>query len=150
MRSSTVGCFGTRAHRSQELPTDSGVLPGDPDHQPHGKDCQRCEPAKSRLSPGYNDESCQQWAESAAYLTSNLEDSLSQALPIAGSVSGHARCFRVVDGGANADTGHRDEDHQVACREGEAYHSDEGEDHADGSRVGHRMLIGVMSDERLQ
>jgi hypothetical protein len=51
----------------------------------------------SRLSPWYNDESCEQWAESAANLTSNLEDSLGQALPIAGSVSGHARCFRVVD-----------------------------------------------------
>src|SRR5580658_7781495 len=81
MRSPAVGCFGARAHRSHELPTDSCVLSSDPDHQHHGKDCQRCEPAKSRLSPWYNDESCQQWAESAANLTSNLEDSLGKALP---------------------------------------------------------------------
>ena len=150
MRSPTVGCFGARTHRSQELRTDSGVLSSDPDHQHHGKDCQGCEPAKGRLSPWYNDESREQWAESAANLTSNLEDSLGEALPIAGCVSGHARCFRVVDGGADADTSDRDEDHDVACREGEAYHSDEGEDHADGRRVRHRILIGVMSDQRLQ
>src|SRR5258707_15897754 len=97
MRSPTVGCFGARAHPSQELRADSVVLSSDPDRQHHGKNCQRCEPAKCRLSPWYNDESCEQWAESAANLTSNLEDSLCKALPIAGSVPGHAGCFRVVD-----------------------------------------------------
>src|SRR5580692_8234955 len=66
MGSPTVGCFGAQAHQSQELRTDRCVLSSDPDRQHHGEDCQRCEPAKSRLSPWYNDESSEQWAESAA------------------------------------------------------------------------------------
>jgi len=56
----------------------------------------------------------------------------------------------MVNRGADADKSNRDEDHHVACREGEAQQSDEAEDRADGGRIRHRMLIGVVSDQRLQ
>ena len=121
MRSTTASPFGVRARRGQELCADGCVLSGDSDHQQHGQDCQQCEPAESRLPSWDNDEGREQWAERSADLASDLEDSLCQALSIAGSISRHARCFRMVDRGAYADTSNREEDYDVVCREGEAY-----------------------------
>src|SRR5258707_6253970 len=104
MRSMAAGRPGVRVRRGQELRADGCVLSSDPDHQHHGQNCQRCEPAESRLSPGHNDESREQRAERAANLAPDLKDSLGEALPIAGSKARHARRFRMVDRGADADT----------------------------------------------
>ena len=75
------------------LHSDGCVLASDPDHQHHGQNYQRSEPAEGRLTPRHNDERRKQWAERAADLSSNLKDSLREALLIAGSIPSHMGCL---------------------------------------------------------
>ncbi len=76
MRSMAAGRSRAGTRRGQELRADGCVLSSDPDHQHHGQNRQRCEPAESRLSPRHNDESGEQWAERAANQASYLKDPL--------------------------------------------------------------------------
>jgi hypothetical protein len=54
------------------------------------------------------------------------------------------------DRGAEANAGRREQQERIAAGIGEADQPGQRAAHADHHRIGHRVLVGVVADERLQ
>jgi hypothetical protein len=99
---------------------------------------------------GKDDEDCQERPDCRAGVASDLEERLGEAVLSARGHSRYAGRLWMEDRRAHADQRSGEEQQGEGGGDRQQQQADEREDHPDGKGVGHRLAVGVVSDDWLK
>ncbi len=138
-------------HRRRLLRLDLRRVPAaDAPEDEDRQERDRREPGDAALPERHDDQRRQHRPHRGAEAAAELEHRLREAVAAAGGEPRDARRFRVKHRRAETNEGRRNEDDEILLGDAEQQQTEEGRGHADRQRIGLRLLVGVVTDHRLQ
>ena len=127
-----------------------GIARPRPGHQRHRQESDDGHPGQACLPAWDDDHGGEQRPDRVSGMAADLEYALGKALVTGCGMTRHARGFRVEDGRAEPDQRHRDEHHRVVARRCEPDDADQRRAHAGDHRIGPRLVVARVAQDRLQ